>query len=755
MEKRPPLAQPAPAPSWSWSSIAAEFLEEHWQKLILCLAVLLIVVSSTVGAHVLLGPLLWLPAGTCAMALVWTIAFAALGWGLIQWGAERAGRMMLVATLMVVPIHFMLAGELKLVTVPSVSGLIAAAVDGFALIALVRAVAGMLVSRGQARFLATALLLMSVGSVATARGSPVPWGWQFAAFQAPAAVFLGAACCIGLRRWGDSEESHRRFAILALGLLGFAFLACTVRIGAHALRLEPALYAVPVMLGAIATVIAARRLAPYGADTRRVSGIRFGGYVLSGLAFALAMTPPPIPSALFSADAVVASLLGFGLYAAALRRERHPAFLYLSIAALVAARVDAQYFLADRIRLVIDQVRLLLGYSGPLPIAFLALFGLVVNPALAMLSIWFRKVWKDERLALHCHYLGLPVALAACLWSCQEPKTAAVVLSGYAVLFVLAVWLFAVPVLTYAAIGSLCGACYFGSTLIAGVTPADQALIAVGLAWICLLAGQLLRRLAADEDYAVPWTNAARALTPLAFLVATAFIAVRGPHSPAAAAVFPMSGILAFLGARERPRIPHAAMVLLCFVEFTICGLSLLTGGRPLPPSAYGVLLACDGLVLLAVTVLLAWAKTLGRALGDATEIEGSTRLRLGVVFATTLTRFVIGLTMIADLLALADVGRTWVPGLVWLLGAPALLGTTRRLRRVGLVYVGIAQLVVGVLALSHWAMAYGQAGLAVGWLAVTAAALALGLWLAGTTARRRGLSRISTSLPASTGASG
>jgi tetratricopeptide (TPR) repeat protein len=32
----------------SWSSIAGEFPQEHWQKLILCLAVLLIVVSSTV-----------------------------------------------------------------------------------------------------------------------------------------------------------------------------------------------------------------------------------------------------------------------------------------------------------------------------------------------------------------------------------------------------------------------------------------------------------------------------------------------------------------------------------------------------------------------------------------------------------------------------------------------------------------------------------------------------------------------------------
>src|SRR5262249_24195186 len=99
----------APPPRWSWSSFADRVPEAHWQKLIRCLAVLLIVVSSTVGAHLLLGPLLWQPAGKCALALLWTILFAALGAGLIRWGAERAGQMMLVATLIVVPIHFMLA----------------------------------------------------------------------------------------------------------------------------------------------------------------------------------------------------------------------------------------------------------------------------------------------------------------------------------------------------------------------------------------------------------------------------------------------------------------------------------------------------------------------------------------------------------------------------------------------------------------------------------------------------------------------
>ncbi len=273
-------------------------------------------------------------------------------------------------------------------------------------------------SRPQARFLTAALLLLSVGSVATARGAPVAWGWQFAAFQSPAIVFLGAVGVLGLRRWGDSDDDHRQFAILMLGLLGFAFLACTIRIGAYAMRLEPALYAVPVMLGAIAAVIASRRLAPYDPDVRRLAWIRFGGYVLTGLAFALALSPPRTPSAIFSANTVAASLLGFALYAAALRRDRHPAFLYLAIAALVAARVGAHYFLAERIRIVIDHLRRILGYSESLPWAYLSLLGLIVNPALAGLSLWFRRGWKDRApgaaLPLHRPAAGpgrLPVVL--------------------------------------------------------------------------------------------------------------------------------------------------------------------------------------------------------------------------------------------------------------------------------------------------------------------------------------------------------
>src|SRR5438309_7851525 len=101
-------------PDQSEASIAGEFLKDHWQKLILCLAVLLIVVSSTVGAHHLLGPLLWSPEGKCILALVYTLLFAAFGGGLMKWGAQGAGRMVLLTALVVVPVNFALAGELQL-----------------------------------------------------------------------------------------------------------------------------------------------------------------------------------------------------------------------------------------------------------------------------------------------------------------------------------------------------------------------------------------------------------------------------------------------------------------------------------------------------------------------------------------------------------------------------------------------------------------------------------------------------------------
>jgi hypothetical protein len=119
----------------------------------------------------------------------------------------------------------------------------------------------------------------------------MPWGWQFAAFQAPAVVFLGAVWALGARRWGTSIEAHRQFATMVLGLLGFAFLACLIRTGGYALRLGPALYAAPVMLR-YACDPPRHGFAPPD-PTLSASLLSVRGYVLSGLAFAMAWPRPP------------------------------------------------------------------------------------------------------------------------------------------------------------------------------------------------------------------------------------------------------------------------------------------------------------------------------------------------------------------------------------------------------------------------------------------------------------------------------
>ena len=199
----------APPPPFSWSSFAGEFLKEHSQELLLCLAVLLIVVSSTVGAHMLLGDLLWSPVGKCALAMVATLLFAALGTGLLQWGASRAGRMMLVATLdrRADPLH---AGRRDEALAPAVRGhrMAFLAIEGAALLCMVRWVSGMLAPPAGARFLTAALLLLSVGSAATARGSPMAWELQFASFQAVSHGVLGGGLGTGRTAVGRARARN-------------------------------------------------------------------------------------------------------------------------------------------------------------------------------------------------------------------------------------------------------------------------------------------------------------------------------------------------------------------------------------------------------------------------------------------------------------------------------------------------------------------------------------------------------------------
>ena len=729
----------------SWSSFAGEFLEEHWQKLILCLAVLLIVVSSTVGAHLLLGPLLWSAVGKCTLAMVATLLFAAFGAGLIRWGADRAGRVMLIATLIVVPIHFMLVGEMKLLRDTSTLNVAFLAGEAAVLIAMVRWVSGMLAPAANARFLTAALLLLSLGTAATTRGSPTISALQLASFELSPLVFLGAVWGLGVRRWGETSEQHRDFVYMALGLLGFALLACLARSGGYALRLDGALYGLPVMLIALSCVHVARQLVPDEPDRDRLAFLRLGGYALSGLAFALVLAGPPAASAVYSANTLAVSLLGLGLYAGSLKRDRHPAFLYMAVGAIVAGRLGAHYFIAERLHAIEDAVRRLLGYPYVLPVSFRAILAVIPSMALAGLALWFTRRWDDRRLARHCHYIGVPLSIAACVWSCFEPLAALICLAAYAVLYLLAIWIFAAPWVTYLTAAALAGAIYFGMSLTNAVSPADQALVAGLLGFAYWGIQVALRRSGATTAYHVPWLHAALALAGISMADATAYVIFERADSFAAAGAFLVISTLSFLLNRERPRTFWVHVALLSFVEFTICGMAILMGSQSLRAHHYGLLFVADAVAMLAAGLgLRAWSNGSERAT-DAVGALGVTNCKWADTFLVAIPRSTIVLTAIADWLGLLSIHETWLTGLVFLVGFASLLVTTRLLRNQALVYFGSAQLVAGTLDLTWYMAGWDNSATTAGWMAVSTAVLALAIWIVAATARRAGVSEFYT----------
>ena len=376
----------------------AQFLEEHWQKLILCLAVLLIVVSSTVGAGLVLGPLLWSPLGKCTLALIATSLFAAFGVGLVRWGADRAGRMMLIATLIVVPIHFMLAGELKLLLEPSPSRLIVLAID--------------------------ALALLGAGA----------WCERHAGASGRCTILDGDALALEHRQRGDVERHNgrlglavRRVSSAGVGLPGCGLGSRCSSAGARPTTSTansptwswvcsdshwwPA-WCVPGSTpfgwsrrfmpsrswsSPSRSIHAARRLVPYEPDAQHLAWLRFGGYVLSGLAFALALARPPVSSSLFSGNLIAVAVLGLGLYATSLRNLRHPAFLYLSAGALVVAGLGIRFFVAGRLHFIEEVVRTALHYPDHLPWPFRAIPALVASTALGLaVDLDYQKLERPQ-----------------------------------------------------------------------------------------------------------------------------------------------------------------------------------------------------------------------------------------------------------------------------------------------------------------------------------------------------------------------
>jgi hypothetical protein len=714
-------APPAPLPSLSWKTIAGEFLEEHWQKLILCLAVLLIVVSSTVGAHHLLGErLLWSRAGQCVLAAVYTALFAAFGYGLARWGAERAGRIMLLTTLCVVPVNFSLAGELRLIVLPSIWHMVILICVMIVMFVQIWVVCSALGLRGGGLF-PLAYFVLAAFDATAARG--VPFDWGFTALVASAWVFVLAVSRLNSQlAKGEATEERRVFAYSALGLLAYAFLFFAYRSGIFVLRLVPelpTLMSVPVVLAAIAVAHTAHVLPRLEKDPRRVHLLRLGAYVLAALAFALALMHPPVRTALLRGNTLTTALLGLGLFAASLAAYRRPPYLYAAFAACWLA-----YFgVHDIVRDLMDQhfglLRHALGYRGRLPLPFRALNVVWFNVGLVWLSLVFRRRWLETGLAKHCHYIGLPLSIGACVLSSLEPKAALLCLPIYVALYSAAAWLFAQPLLVYLACGATAGTTWALSRLDPSLTPQARALGAsfLGLAFWAVASGLRWRK--AAEPYRPPLLHAALVMTLIA-LVRTGLTLDR--LTPEAAATFFVVALVGLLVTREVPQR------WLAYYTLANASLGVLVLAAYLTHAPLGDLVASH----------VALAAVAGWALGMMAMAEGL-RTRPAPLFAQALAEFAPLTALIVSLWSLLPLHNDRPLVLTLTLAAATLLWATRFHRQPVLIYLSLTHAVLSTLAAVALTQTWTDPGLTLGWLAFTLAVLALACWAVGVLVRRAG----------------
>src|SRR5262249_33884700 len=145
-------------------------------------------------------------------------------------------------------------------------------------------------------------------------------------------------------------------------------------------------------------------------------------------------------------------------------------------AALFLAYFSTHTFLKELLAPLEGAVGQSLGYGHKLPLPFRALNGLAFNALLAGLALVFARRWKDDRLALHCHLIGLPLSLAACVVSGFEPLAAVLTMGGYTVAYAVATWLFEAPPVAYLACAAFTGAAVAGSTFLGDLAAGARAL---------------------------------------------------------------------------------------------------------------------------------------------------------------------------------------------------------------------------------------------------------------------------------------
>src|SRR5207253_2092695 len=180
-----------------------------------------------------------------------------------------------------------------------------------------------------------------------------------------------------------------------------------------------------------------------------------------------------------------------------------------------------------------------------IPNAFQALHGVVLTTAIIAYAAIVRRNKQQEHLARHCHFIGVPLSLAAVAYAFADPKSALACLCLYALLYAIEVWVFSAPALIYPASVAATAAVFTALVPIREVTLIQQAVGATALALVFGLAAELFPKTENAQRYRVPLTVSSLGVSIWALGIGSIFV-MTAPHSSytAAAIVFSLIGVL-------------------------------------------------------------------------------------------------------------------------------------------------------------------------------------------------------------------
>ena len=136
-----------------------------------------------------------------------------------------------------------------------------------------------------------------------------------------------------------------------------------------------------------------------------------------------------------------------------------------------------------------------------------------------------------------------------------------------------------------------------------------------------------------------------------------------GAGSWIGAGAFAVITALAFMINRQRPLAFWAYLVLLGFVEFTICGLGLAIDGRQVVAFHLALLFMFDALIMLAAGRVAAVPAASVRGSGAVDRPGGLVASRWISTLLAAIPVSTIVLTLVADGVGLLDLDRTWLAG--------------------------------------------------------------------------------------------